>query len=147
MYRRYAPNPNQRQSRMPIKSQPMPAPHNHSKTTPMQQPHNHSKTAPMPAIHHYGKPMPMQEQRTELHKKEAFQKEKREPKPKSFIFGMVPTSVYNPDTKKVLGMFSAEDLLLVGLIFLLLENEENNDPMLVYALLYILLSDYIDLSF
>ena len=123
MYRRYAPNPNQRPTRMPPKPQPMP-----------------------PSQHH-GKPPPMQGKREEVHKKEASQGKKREPKPKNPIFGLVPTSVYNPDTKKVLGMFSAEDLLLAGLILLLLENDENNDSMLVYALLYILLSDYIDLPF
>ena len=36
---------------------------------------------------------------------------------------------------------------MAALILLFLDNEENDDPMLVYALLYILLSDYIDLPF
>lgn len=67
--------------------------------------------------------------------------------PKNFLSGWIPSSLYNPETKKVLGVLSAEDLLLAGLIFLLLENEEEQDSMLVYALLYILLSDYIDLPF
>ena len=66
---------------------------------------------------------------------------------KNPILGIIPTALYNPETKKVLGVLSAEDLLLVGLIFLLLENEEMEDPMLLYALLYILISDYIDLPF
>lgn len=123
MYRRYAPNPNQRPNRI------QPPPH------------------PMPPPHHPPKTMPMHEQRCEPHNKEVKKEKKREQTRKNPIFGFVPTSVYNPETKKVLGMFSAEDLLLAGLIFLLLENEENNDPMLVYALLYILLSDYIDLPF
>ncbi len=59
------------------------------------------------------------------------------------LMGWIPTSLYNPETKKVLGVFSAEDLLLAGLIFLLLENEEKQDDMLIYALLYILISDYL----
>ncbi len=63
------------------------------------------------------------------------------PEPKG-IWGWIPPALYNPETKKVLGMFSGEDLLLIGLIFLLLENEEKQDNTLIYALLYILLSDY-----
>lgn len=59
------------------------------------------------------------------------------------VLRFIPSALYNPDTKKVLGMFSAEDLLLAGLIFLLLENEEKQDDMLIYALLYILISDYL----
>ena len=123
MYRRYAANPNQRPNRMQSPPLPKPPPHHHPKT------------------------VPVHEQRSEPQTKGVKKEKKREHKPQNPIFGLVPTSVYNPETKKVLGMFSAEDLLLAGLIFLLLENEENNDPMLVYALLYILLSDYIDLPF
>lgn len=67
--------------------------------------------------------------------------------PQNPILGFIPSSIYNPETKKVLGLLSAEDLLLAAMIFLLLENEENDDPMLVYALIYILISDYIDLPF
>ena len=63
------------------------------------------------------------------------------------LLGLLPPSLYNPETKKVLGLFSAEDLLLAALILLLLDNEENRDPMLIYALLYLLISDYIDLPF
>ena len=67
--------------------------------------------------------------------------------PRNPISGLIPSALYNPESKKVLGVFEAEDLLLVALIFILLENDENDDPMLIYALLYILLSDYIDLPF
>ena len=63
------------------------------------------------------------------------------------MLGIIPPSLYNPETKKVFGFLSTEDLLLAALILLFLDNEENDDPMLVYALLYILLSDYIDLPF
>ncbi len=57
----------------------------------------------------------------------------------------VPKSIYNSDTKKVFGILSAEDLLIIALIFLFAENTENRDPLLIPALIYILLSDYIDL--
>lgn len=57
----------------------------------------------------------------------------------------VPKSIYNTDTKKVFGFLTAEDLLIVALIFLFAENTENRDPLLIPALIYILLSDYIDL--
>ena len=42
---------------------------------------------------------------------------------------------------------SAEDLLLAALILVLLDNkcEDEDNSMLIYALLYILLSDHIDL--
>ena len=66
-----------------------------------------------------------------------------EKKSQNPILGWIPSALYNPETKKVLGMFSPEDLLLVGLIFLLLENDEKQDDMLIYALLYILISDYL----
>lgn len=75
------------------------------------------------------------------------EKKKSKPVKKNPILGMIPPALYHPETKKVLGIFSAEDLLLAGLIFLLLENEELEDPMILYALLYILISDYIDLPF
>lgn len=121
MYRRYAPNPNPRQKPIPQRPQPVPPSRKNEK------PHH--------ALEQGG------------NLNQDAMKKKQGTKPKNPIFGLVPTSVYNPETKKVLGMFTAEDLLLAGLIFLLLENEENDDPMLVYALLYILISDYIDLPF
>lgn len=63
----------------------------------------------------------------------------------SLINGFLPPSIYNHKTKKILGVISAEDLLLIALILLFSENEENNDPLTVIALIYILLSDYIEL--
>lgn len=63
------------------------------------------------------------------------------------LLGLIPSSLYNPESQKVLGLFSAEDLLIAALIFLLLENDEENNKMLIYALVYILISDYIDLPF
>ncbi len=68
-------------------------------------------------------------------------------KGKNPILDILPAAVYNQETKKILGIFSAEDLLLVALIFLLLDSKESEDSAIVYLLLYVLLSDYIDLSF
>ena len=61
----------------------------------------------------------------------------------------IPQSVYNPQTGKVLGFLSAEDLLILGLIFLLLDSgdECEDNSMLIYALLYILISEHMDLPF
>ena len=44
---------------------------------------------------------------------------------------------------------SAEDLLIAALILVLLDNSdgERENTMLVYALLYVLISDHIDLPF
>lgn len=62
---------------------------------------------------------------------------------------LIPQSLYNPETGKVLGMLSAEDLLIVALILLLIDggDEASDNSFLIYALLYILLSDHIDLPF
>lgn len=61
------------------------------------------------------------------------------------LHGILPTSVYNPDSKKIFGIFSAEDLLLVALIFLCAESDEEDNSIMILALLYILVSDYIEL--
>ncbi len=66
-------------------------------------------------------------------------------KGKKSIAQWIPSGVYNAETKKILGMFSAEDLLLVALIILLLDSQEKEDSLLVYLLLYILISDYVTL--
>ena len=63
----------------------------------------------------------------------------------NLINGFFPPTFYNHKTKKIFGIMSAEDLLLIALILLFSENEENNDPLTVIALIYILLSDYIEL--
>ena len=61
------------------------------------------------------------------------------------LHGILPSSVYNPHSKKIFGIFSAEDLLLVALIFLCAESDEEDNTMMILALLYILVSDYIEL--
>lgn len=61
----------------------------------------------------------------------------------------IPQSVYDPKSGKVLGFLSAEDLLLVALILLMIDTDdgETDNSMLVYALIYILISEHIDLPF
>lgn len=65
------------------------------------------------------------------------------------LMKFIPQSLYNPETGKVLGFLSTEDLFVAALILLFIDNgdecEENS--MLIYALLYILLSEHIDLPF
>ena len=63
------------------------------------------------------------------------------------LLKFIPQSIYDPETGKVLSFLSAEDLLLAALILVLLDNkcEDEDNSMLIYALLYILLSDHIDL--
>ncbi len=68
------------------------------------------------------------------------------PKKKHPLLGFLPPSVYNPETKKIFGFLETEDLLLAALILMLLENEEQENSLLVYALLYVLLGDKLDLS-
>ena len=72
-------------------------------------------------------------------------KEKKEHPLTKFI----PQSVYDPKSGKILGFLSAEDLLLVALILLMIDAEDNDadNSMLVYALIYILISEHIDLPF
>lgn len=59
----------------------------------------------------------------------------------------IPQSVYNPETGKILGFLSAEDLLIAALILLLIDNgdDEEDNSMLIFALVYILLSGHMDL--
>ncbi len=64
---------------------------------------------------------------------------------KNFIFNFLPTSVYNPNTQKVFGFMTAEDLMLGAAILILLENKDSENQLLALALLYVLVSDYIDL--
>lgn len=158
MYRRYAPNPNPRQNPNSGQNQnqnahppsrPQPAPQTRSNPNRKPQPSG-GQQKPMPNRKATPRQKPHPETPPPKHTNESPPKPQEKKKlqlPQNPILGLIPTSVYNPETKKVLGMFSAEDLLLAGLIFLLLENEENDDPMLVYALFYILISDYIDLPF
>lgn len=68
------------------------------------------------------------------------------PKASKILHHFLPTSIYNPKTQKILGILSSEDLLLIALIFLFMENDESDNQLIVLALIYVLLSDFIDLS-
>jgi len=61
----------------------------------------------------------------------------------------LPQSLYNAETGKILGFLSAEDLLLAAVILLLIDDarEDEDNSMLIYALLYVLLSDHFNLPF
>ncbi len=59
---------------------------------------------------------------------------------------ILPSSLYNIETKKIFGFLSAEDLLLVALIFLFLDSDEEGSGLMVLALAFVLLSDFVDLS-
>lgn len=66
-----------------------------------------------------------------------------------WLFKFIPQSLYNPETGKVFGFMSAEDLLIGALILLIIDSGENDgdNTMLILVLLYLLLSDYIELPF
>ena len=66
-------------------------------------------------------------------------------KKNGFLQGLLPSSIYDFQSKKLFGILSAEDLLLIALIFLFLEKEEGDNTLMILALGYILLSDYIEL--
>lgn len=84
---------------------------------------------------------------TSCGKSPSLKTEKKTDKRENPVLRFLPPAFYNPETKKVFGFLSSEDLLLVALIFLLMESKEKEDSVLVYLLIYILLSDYIDLPF
>lgn len=67
----------------------------------------------------------------------------------NFFAKFIPSSVYNPQSGKVFGILSTEDLFILALILLLLDSEEpdEDNSMLILALIYILLSEHIDLPF
>lgn len=72
-------------------------------------------------------------------------KKTKESKPLGFLKGFLPSSLYDSSSKKLFGFLAAEDLLLVALIFLLLDRDGEDNLLLIIALGYILISDYIDL--
>ncbi len=71
------------------------------------------------------------------------QKERK--KSSDFLKNLLPTSVYDPKRKKLFGIFAAEDILLVALIFLLLEKDDEDNLLMILALAYVLLSEYIEI--
>ena len=69
---------------------------------------------------------------------------KKNGKGMNFFENLLPRGLYDPKTKKVMGFFTAEDLLLVALIFVFLDSDEEGNPLMALALLYVLLGDYFD---
>lgn len=84
---------------------------------------------------------------------EGLHKPKHKDKTQGFLAGLVPPSLYNRETKKLFGILSAEDLLILALIFILVGNDAdddsdtNDDTLLIFALIYLLISDYTELPF
>jgi len=65
---------------------------------------------------------------------------------KNPLLSFIPSSIYNPENGKILGFLSAEDLLLIAMILIFLDSEEEGDNLMVYALLYVLASEWIDIG-
>ena len=63
----------------------------------------------------------------------------------SLLYNLLPPSVYNHQSKKLFGFLSAEDLLLLALIFLFAESDCEDSSLLSLALMYILVSEHFDL--
>lgn len=162
MYRRYSPNQTSSGGSAPSQNPPACPPNSRASGAPPQNPKPNN---PAPQASQWKNARPSQPQRgRRVCRPAPSAPQKNEPNrqqsnhnpppkrekiklPQNPISGLIPSALYNPESKKVLGLFSAEDLLLAALIFILMENDENDDPMLIYALLYVLLSDYIDLPF
>lgn len=72
--------------------------------------------------------------------------EGKQKKKGSFFERVIPREIFDAKTGKLFGVLSFEDLLLIALIFILSGSEEEEDRLLLYVFLYVLLSDYIDLS-
>ncbi len=65
------------------------------------------------------------------------------------ITKIIPQSIYNSETGKIFGLLAPDDLLIIALILLLIDSgdEEEDNSLLIYALLYILIAEHIDLPF
>lgn len=63
-----------------------------------------------------------------------------------FLRSFIPKNIYNPETKKILGFLEAEDLLIIALIFLFMENSDEDNSLMIPLLIYVLVSEHIDLG-
>ena len=63
-----------------------------------------------------------------------------------FLRSFIPKNIYNPETKKILGFLDAEDLLIIALIFLFMENSDEDNSLMIPLLIYVLVSEHIDLG-
>ncbi len=140
---RQMPNRASTQNRPNTPNRPTPQPSQHTQA---EQKSNSQKQAPQSNFHPKSRPIrrpaPPQRQTEKLKSKKKLPLGKGT---KGLLHGILPSSVYNPDSKKIFGIFRAEDLLLVALIFLCAESDEEDNSMMILALLYILVSDYIEL--
>ena len=92
-------------------------------------------------------PLPLGQRALPPPKDERRDPDRNHPKKKrGFLEGILPSGLYDSKTKKIFGVLTTEDLLLIALIFLLLEKDGEDNKLMVIALLYVLVSDYIDLS-
>lgn len=55
------------------------------------------------------------------------------------VLNFIPPGIYDRETKKLFGIFTAEDLFLAALILMLADSDDNDDTALLIALVYILL--------
>jgi len=60
------------------------------------------------------------------------------------LLSFIPETIYNPETKKIFGVLSADDLLILALIILFLDSDEDGDTLMVLALAFILISEWFD---
>lgn len=65
---------------------------------------------------------------------------KEEPNIVKSILNFIPPGIYNTETKKILGILTAEDLLLAALILMIADSDENDDLALLIALVYIFMA-------
>ena len=70
--------------------------------------------------------------------------EHKEDKGRKNLLSCLPNEIYNCETHKFFGFLSGEDILIIGLILMVLDRGCDEDLFLILALLYILLSDWID---
>lgn len=136
MYRRYNTTPQNPNNMMQRASNNLPD----NRTVPMPKPRppQSNKTSQ----HTAETPRPISEKREPV--KEPCKRRSKDKTPYAPLLGLIPRHIYNPDTKKILGVLSSEDLLLIALIFLFLESNDDDNPLMVLALVYVLLGDYID---
>ncbi len=59
---------------------------------------------------------------------------------------LLPEALYSTKSKKIFGIFSAEDLLLIALILIFSDSGSEDGNLMCLILIYVLLSDYVDLS-
>lgn len=71
-------------------------------------------------------------------------KEHKKDKGRKNPLSYLPKEIYNCETHKFFGFLSGEDILIIGLILMVLDGGCDEDLFLILALLYILLSDWID---